>query len=86
MSYNTLLESGKLSADSLTCNDSSREVDVDDGGGEGGQDHSQRGKEAAHHHHWTTAEAVHQHAAQRTWMKCNTLGQVVFVRVVRRFY
>lgn len=57
---------------SLTCNDSSSKVDVDDAGGEGGQNHSQRGKEAAHHHHWTAAEAVHQHAAHRTWMKSNT--------------
>lgn len=45
---------------------------MDDAGGEGGQDHSQRGEEAAHHHHWTAAEAVHQHTAQRTWTKYNT--------------
>lgn len=50
----------------LTCNHSSGEVDVDDAGGEGGQDHSQRGEEAAHHHHWATAETVHQDAAQGT--------------------
>lgn len=55
----------------VTCNDSSSEVDVDDTCGKGGQNHSQRGKEAPHHHDWTTAEAVHQHAAQGTWTKCN---------------
>lgn len=73
--WNNFLEGGKLGADGLTCDDSSSEVDVDDAGGKGGQDHSQRGKEAAHHHHWTTAEAVYQHTAQRTWTKCNTLRQ-----------
>lgn len=50
----------------LTCNHSSGEVDVDDAGGEGGQDHPHRGEEASHHHHRATAEAVHQYAAQRT--------------------
>lgn len=62
---------------SQTCNNSSREVDVDDAGGEGGQDHSQRGKEAAYHHHWTTSEAVNQHTAQRTWRISDALSQAV---------
>lgn len=42
---------------------------MDDAGGEGGQDHPERGEEASHHHHRATAEAVHQNAAQRTWAK-----------------
>lgn len=71
---------------SPTCNDPYTEVDVDDAGGEGGQDHSQRGKEATHHHHWATAKAVHQHTAQRTWIKCDTLSQAVCVCVVQFFY
>lgn len=53
----------------LTSNDSSAEIDVDDAGGEGGQNHSQRGEESAHHHHRTAAEAVHQDAAQGAWWK-----------------
>lgn len=57
----------EMSAEHQTCYDPSREVDVDDAGGEGGQDHSQRSEDASHQHHWTTAEAVHQHTAQRTW-------------------
>lgn len=50
---------------------------MDDAGGEGGQDHSQRGKEAAHHHHRTTSEAVNQHAAQRSWRKSDAPSQAV---------
>lgn len=68
-----------LSVCCLTCDDTSSEVDVDDAGGEGGQDHSQRGKEATHHHHWTTAEAVYQHSAQRTWVRHSTLRQSAYV-------
>lgn len=58
----------------LTCDHSSGEVDVDDAGGEGGQDHTQRGKEASSHHHWATAEAVHQYAAQGSWEKNSNSG------------
>lgn len=64
---------------SQTCDDPSGEVDVDDAGGEGGHDHSKRGKEAAHHHHWTTAEAVNQHTAERTCIEWNEIGWAVRV-------
>lgn len=75
-SCNTVVEGGELSADGQTCDNPCREVDVDDAGGEGGKDHSQRGEEATHHHHWTTAKAVHQHTAKRAWTKCNALSQL----------
>jgi len=71
-----------------TCDDPDGEVDVDDAGGEGGQDHPQRGEEAAHHHHRTAAEAVHQDAAQRTWVKrkasVEQSGLVLHERVIRQ--
>lgn len=68
-------------SDCLTCNNPSSEVDVDDAGGEGGQDHSQRGKEATNHHHRTAAKLVNQHTAERTWMTVKHM-----VSVMRYYY
>lgn len=48
----------------ITCYHSSAEVDVNNTGGEGCQDHAKRGKKATHYHHRATTKAIYQNTAQ----------------------